>query len=153
MKKYAVILAMLIAVAFAAAAQDVVKWSHSVRMTSATEGVVTFTARIDKGWHVYGLDIPKGGPKPTSFNFDKSTGIATVGKMSVSPKPVKVFDKAFDMELSWWAGKAVFSQKFKVTDPASAHMVVTLRYMACNDTNCMPPKRQTFEIDIPARKK
>ena len=58
MKKYAVLLAMIIAVAFVAAAQDVVKWTHSVKMTSATEGQVTFTAAIDKGWHVYGLDIP-----------------------------------------------------------------------------------------------
>ena len=152
MKKYAVLLAMIIAVAFVAAAQDVVKWTHSVKMTSATEGQVTFTAAIDKGWHVYGLDIPKGGPKPTSFNFDKSTGIATVGAVTLSPKPVKVLDKAFDMELTWWANKAVFTQKFKVTDPKTAKIVVTLRYMACNDTNCMPPKRETFEIAIPKKK-
>lgn len=143
---------MIIAVAFAAAAQDVVKWTHSVKMTSKTEGVVTFTATIDKGWHVYGLDIPQGGPKPTSFNFDKSTGISTVGAIKVSPKPTVVFDKAFDMELKWWASKAVFSQKFKVTDPKTAKIVVAVRYMACNDTNCMPPKRQTFEIAVPAKK-
>lgn len=151
MKKYAVLLAMLIAVAFSAAAQDVVKWTHSVKMTSATEGVVTFTATIDKGWHVYGLDIPQGGPKPTSFNFDKSTGVATVGAVTVSPKPTVVFDKAFDMELKWWADKAVFSQKFKVTDAKNAKIVATVRYMACNDANCMPPKRQTFEIAIPKK--
>lgn len=149
MKKYALFLAMIIALTFSAAAQSVVKWTHSVKMTSATEGVVTLTAKVDKGWHVYGLDIPKGGPKPTSFNFDKSTGIATVGAVKFTPKPTKKHDKAFDMDLTWWANKVTFTQKFKVTDSRTAKIAVTVRYMACNDTNCMPPKRETFEIAVP----
>ena len=62
--------------ATAAMAQTVqpVKWRISVKMTSKTEGVVTIRAIVGQGWHLYGLDIPKGGPKPTSFNFSKSEG-------------------------------------------------------------------------------
>lgn len=152
MKKYIVLLVAVIAMAFSASAQEVVQWTHSVKMTSATEGVVTFTGVIDNGWHVYGLEIPDGGPKPTTFDFSKSTGVTMTGTVTAEPKPVSVFDKAFNMNLQWWANNVTFSQKFKVTDSASAKIIVTLRYMACNDANCMPPKRKTFEIDVPAFK-
>ena len=32
---------------------DPVKWTYSVRETSATEAELVFTAKLDAGWHLY----------------------------------------------------------------------------------------------------
>lgn len=153
MKRYLTLILAVLAFAVAASAQDVARWAATVKMTSAKEGVVTLTADIDKGWHVYGLTLPDGGPKPTTIAFDKSTGIALKGAIKPAPAPKEHHDAAFNMKLTWWEGKVTFTQKFKVTDPNAAKIVINLRYMACNDENCRPPKRQTIELDVPKYKK
>ncbi len=102
--------------ATAAMAQTVqpVKWRISVKMTSKTEGVVTIRAIVGQGWHLYGLDIPKGGPKPTSFNFSKSEGIELAGGIAPSVKPEARQDAAFGMELSQWSSNVNFTQHFRL---------------------------------------
>ena len=51
-----------------------VQWSSSITMTSATEGYVEFDANISKGWHMYALQLPEGGPRPTTFVFTTVEG-------------------------------------------------------------------------------
>lgn len=152
MKRFLTLFFAVLAIAFAASAQDVAQWAATVKMTSAKEGVVTLTANIDKGWHVYGTTLPEGGPKATTIAFDKSSGIQLKGALKSNPAPKEHMDAAFNMKLNWWEGKVTFTQKFKVTDPKTAKIVINLRYMACNDQNCRPPKRQTIELDIPKKK-
>lgn len=152
MKKILTLLIAVVVFGLTAAAQDVARWAATVKMTSATEGVVTVTADIDKGWHVYGLQLPDGGPKPTTIKFDKSTGIQLKGDLKPKPAPKSHFDNAFNMNLSWWEGKVTFTQKFKVTDRKTAKIEINLRYMACNDQNCRPPKRETIVLEVPKKK-
>ena len=41
-----------------------VKWSHKATV-KGQELVVTFTATIDNGYHLYSMEIPEGGPQKT----------------------------------------------------------------------------------------
>lgn len=123
---------------------DPVKWKSAIKMTDATNGVVTFTATVDAGWHVYGTQLPSGGPEPTSVQWNNH-GVKLVGGLTPSKAAYKQHDETFDMDLSWWTGSVTLSQKFTVT--AKEYKIEgSIRYMACDDENCTPPKSETFSF-------
>lgn len=123
---------------------DPVKWKSAIKMTDATNGVVTFTATVDAGWHVYGTHLPSGGPEPTSVQWNNQ-GVKLVGGLTPSKAAHKQHDETFDMDLSWWTGSVTLSQKFTVT--AKEYKIEgSIRYMACDDENCTPPKSETFSF-------
>ncbi|MGM9869349.1 MAG: protein-disulfide reductase DsbD family protein [Sodaliphilus sp.] len=121
-----------------------VKWKTALKMTDATNGVVTFTATIDAGWHVYGTNIPDGGPQPTTVKWSNE-GVKLVGGLVPNKQAHKQHDETFDMDLSWWAGSVTFSQKFTVTAP-SYKIEGSIVAMACNDENCTPPTSEPFSF-------
>lgn len=123
---------------------DPVKWKSAIKMTDATNGVVTFTATVDAGWHVYGTHLPSGGPEPTSVQWNNQ-GVKLVGGLTPSKVAHKQHDETFDMDLSWWTGSVTLSQKFTVT--AKEYKIEgSIRYMACDDENCTPPKSESFSF-------
>ena len=123
---------------------DPVKWKSAIKMTDATNGVVTFTATVDAGWHVYGTQLPAGGPEPTSVKWNNQ-GVKLVGGLTPSKAAHKQHDETFDMDLSWWTGSVTLSQKFTVT--AKEYKIEgSIRYMACDDENCTPPKSESFSF-------
>lgn len=123
---------------------DPVKWKSAIKMTDATNGVVTFTATVDAGWHVYGTQLPSGGPEPTSVQWNNQ-GVKLVGGLTPSKAAHKQHDETFDMDLSWWIGSVTLSQKFTVT--AKEYKIEgSIRYMACDDENCTPPKSESFSF-------
>lgn len=123
---------------------DPVKWKSAIKMTDATNGVVTFTATVDAGWHVYGTQLPAGGPEPTSVQWNNQ-GVKLVGGLTPSKAAHKQHDETFDMDLSWWTGSVTLSQKFAVT--AKEYKIEgSIRYMACDDENCTPPKSESFSF-------
>lgn len=123
---------------------DPVKWKSAIKMTDATNGVVTFTATVDAGWHVYGTQLPAGGPEPTSVQWN-NLGVKLVGGLTPSKAAHKQHDETFDMDLSWWTGSVTLSQKFTVT--AKEYKIEgSIRYMACDDENCTPPKSESFSF-------
>lgn len=117
------------------------------------EGVLTFTATIESGWHMYSTDIPEGGPTPATFNVEKIEGAELVGSLVPGEGVVEVDDPIFEMRLKYFNDKAVFTQKFKVTAP-EYRIEGYLEYGACNDENCTPPTAYDFNVtgtvDMPA---
>ena len=152
MKRYMLALVALLVFAIGAGAQTNVKWRTSVRMTSPTEGVVTVRAIIPEGAHLYGLAMPEGGPRATSFDFSASKGVTLTGKLGAAPAPVSARDEAFGMDLQWWTGRVAFTQRFRVDDPAAARIDIKINYMTCNGANCMPPRTESISAPVPAYK-
>lgn len=137
---------MTLVSAFGAFSQiyDPVKWKSAIKMTDATNGVVTFTASIESGWHVYGTHLPAGGPEPTSVQWNNH-GVKLVGGLTPNKAVHKQHDEAFDLDLSWWVGSVTLSQKFTVTEK-DYKIEGNIRFMACNDDNCTPPKSVPFSF-------
>ena len=145
-RRFLLIFALMVIGASCAFAQifDPVKWKSAIKMTDATNGVVTFTATVDAGWHVYGTQLPAGGPEPTSVQWNNQ-GVKLVGGLTPSKAAHKQHDETFDMDLSWWTGSVTLSQKFTVT--AKEYKIEgSIRYMACDDENCTPPKSESFSF-------
>ena len=129
-----------------------IRWRVNVKMTSATEGEVIIKSTIDDGWHLYGMKLPKNGQQPTEFDFSASKGVSFIGDLSASPAPTRYHDSMFDLDLTCWSSAVTFRRKFKVTDAATAVVAGKIRYMGCNDQNCMPPKIETFSKKVIVKK-
>ena len=121
-----------------------VTWKIHLDDTGASEKSIVFTATADKGWHLYDMNLPEGGPISTSFTFETLTGAELIGTPTASVAPTTVYDEQFAMNLRWYPGTVSFTQKFKVTDAAQFKMEGQIEFMACNDETCLPPDQIDF---------
>ncbi len=125
-----------------------VKWKIKLDdKNGAVEKEILFTATADKGWHLYDMNLPEGGPISTSFTFETLKGAELVGQPTSSVTPTTVFDEQFQMNLRWYAGCVTFTQKLKVTDAAKFKAEGAVEFMACNDETCLPPDQIDFAFD------
>ena len=141
---------MLALIALVAQAQILtpVKWKIKLDdKGGAPEKEIVFTATADKGWHLYDMNLPEGGPVSTSFTFETLNGAELIGQPVPSVKPTTVYDEQFAMNLRWYPGTVSFTQKLKVTDPAKFKVEGEVEFMACNDETCLPPDQIPFSFD------
>lgn len=149
MKKILCLLCIVVAAVLSTSAQapeKPIRWRVTSKMTSATEGVVTLRPICNEGWHIYGTEEVNGGPVPTSFSFEGSQGIEFVGGVMPSTAPTRKFQEMFGAELSYWDGTVTFMRKFRLKDAAKAVVVGKIRYMGCDDHQCIPPQTYTFSV-------
>ena len=124
-----------------------VTWSFTTKNTDKQQVELIFTATMESGWHIYSQFIGSGGPVPTSFKFTQTPDYELVGKVMEQIKPTKAFEKAFDMEIAFFANKAIFVQKVKLKN-AGTTVTGTLKFMSCNDEQCLPPEELPFTFNL-----
>lgn len=116
-----------------------VKWTMTVEALPDGYGVAIIKAVPMKGWHLYGTDLPDGGPKATVIDFSASVGVVTEGAPIPSLEPTSVEDPMFEMTINWWEKPVCFTQRFKIVDSDNAKVEASITFMACNDVTCTPP--------------
>jgi len=129
-----------------------VRWRSFVKTSADGSGILTLRALITPGWHLYGLSIPEGGPKATSFNLSGSTGIRFTNTVKAKREPVEFKDNLFDMTLTWWDSNIEFTVPFIITDKDKARIDCKISYMACDGSSCRPPKTENISIPVKATK-
>ena len=123
-----------------------VKWSFEITQKDDKTKEIIATASIDENWKMYGTNLPEGGPISTTFVLEDIKGATLDGVFVSADTPKAFFDAMFQMELTSFEKKAVFSQALKITDEASFSVSGYVRYMACDDTSCLPPTEQAFSF-------
>ena len=126
---------------------DPVTWDFSYEKKDDKQYELIFTATIEKNSHIYSMDLPSGGPIPTSFRIDSLPGYKLVGKTFEVTKPVEVMDDAFGFKIKTFSNKAEFRQKISGVEPSFTVSGV-VNFMACNNATCSPPKDVEFSIKI-----
>ena len=126
---------------------DPVTWDFSYEKKGENQYEAIITATIEKGSHIYSMDIPEGGPIPTSFSFDTTAYYTLNGAPREAVQPEEVMDEAFGFKIKSFSDKAQFRQSVTGTVPAFK-VTGTVTYMACNNVTCSPPKDVEFEISI-----
>ena len=146
MRKTAFIILLTFASAIVSYSQifEPVKWDFKLKITGKTTADVIIKATIDDGWHLYGMNIPKDGPRPTSIVFEKVQNAKLEAKVQAISKLKEVYDPNFDMKLNWYANEAVFIQKISFTDASKISVKGYVEFMACNDESCLPPAKEEF---------
>lgn len=124
----------------------------AVEMTGKNTGKVIITITPTKGWHVYGMDIKNGGPKPMVIDLSNSKGLKFKGDWKPSAAPVKTYDDMFGMDVTYWKDKVELVREFEVTDASVANVVATVSFQGCNGTTCNPPEKKNINIKVSAGK-
>lgn len=140
------LLALSLGTASAQMFTDVVKWTQSVEEVSPTERILVFKASIEEGWHLYGTKMPENGPQATMLVIDKLIGAELSGELTASRAPIEHYDKQFEMTLNYYEGEVELRQRLTITDAAAFALVGGIRYMVCNDENCLPPTTWDFTL-------
>ena len=82
---------------------------------------------------------------PTSIVFDKSDRYKLVGKTMERGDLRKSYDSTFMMDVAWYEGRVVFSQRVKARLKTSVEGQIT--YSVCSDETCIPGEVR-FRIDV-----
>lgn len=125
--------------------QSPVSFTVSKRALGESEFEVVFSARIARGWHVYGPDIAEGGPTKAEVTLEKQEGVKPVGGLKVVGKLHRGMDPLFGMEVSYLENQATLVQRYRIT-AAKYNVRGYLTYGACDDRNCLPPTDVEFSF-------
>ena len=124
--------------------QNHVEWT--CRFDSESQRV-TLSGKIDSTWHVYSPKTnPDLGPIPLSISFELDKGIKRKGNLQFLTEPTSYMDENFGGIVYIWETRLDIQQVIKVKRPGK--IKITLNYMACDETRCLPPIDKVFEISI-----
>lgn len=126
---------------------DPVSWDFRYEKTGDNSYELVFTATIEEGSHIYSMDVPDGGPIPTSFTFGTPSGFRLDGKAWEATKSEEKMDEAFGFKIKSFSEKAEFRQKI-IAEAGSFTVNGVVNFMSCNNTTCSPPKDVEFSVSI-----
>lgn len=120
-----------------------VKWSFTQTQENDTTILLHYKAEIESGWHLYGTELPDGGPHPTTITYTTMDGAETAGTIEADRSATETYEPLFEQLLTWYSGEVTFTQKIRITSPRYK-IEGYVRYMGCNDMTCLPPTTEEF---------
>lgn len=128
--------------------KDPVIFSYKANKRAPGVFEIVITADVPKPWHMYSQSTPKGGPIPTKVSFAKNPLIVPEGKIKETGKLEKINDKIFGVKVLYYSGRVVYSQIVRVKGAVNTNLSGTISYMVCDDTQCLPPTKKTFDLKL-----
>ncbi len=148
MKKLTILLALSFTVLLVnAQIVNPTKWTFDSKQ-NGNDAELIFKATVEKGWHVYDVFLPEGGPIATTINYNDSTLFDFVGDIQKSKQPTTIFDENFNLNVSYYADEITFTQKIKLLSNAPVTISGNVLFMSCNDETCTPPEQAEFSFDF-----
>lgn len=141
------LLFLFIASSLLIAQESPVHFKYATKKISSCEYDLQFIASIDDTWHVYSLTPVKDGPNPTTFTFTPNADYELVGKPTES-KPIKEFDKVFEMNVQYFVKTATFTQRIKLKSDKKITIKGKYEYQACTEEKCIFPPADVFEFSV-----
>lgn len=126
-----------------------VGWTGSVEPLGGAEYELRFEAAIPSGFHMYDMGPYEGGPNPTVITLSPEAGVELVGSVEQRTKPHRYFDQMFGMEIGTFSGKALFTQRVRLT-AAQTKVRAAIEWMICDDKSCMPPSDTELTLVVGA---
>jgi hypothetical protein len=124
-----------------------VKWAYQTVKTGDKKYNVIITANVDAPWHIYSQFVKKG-PVPTTVQFAKNPLVVINGSTKEVGNLEKKFDNNFGAVIGSFGGKVQFIQAVTLKVNTKTKLTGTIEYMVCNEERCLPPTKQSFEVDI-----
>lgn len=145
-KKFFSVILFLWLCCFAVSAQmhQPVTWDVKMEITGKNEAEIVFDATIERGWHLYDINIPAGGPNPTAVKWDngKMRNVEIVGGLVANRKAVEDIDFTFNMMLGTWEKSVTLRQKVKLLNANDYAVEGVISGQACNEQNCQLTKKE-----------
>ncbi|MBU2526262.1 MAG: thioredoxin family protein [Bacteroidetes bacterium] len=127
---------------------DPIDWSAKAQKTAEDTYEIQIKARLDPHWHLYSQHVASGGPIPTQFDFTDAEENYTLVGETLEPEGIENYDGVFEMDIKYFETEAVFTQKITLINPDLSAIRVDVTYMVCDDTRCLPPTTETYEIPL-----
>lgn len=153
-------LLMLILALAAGAVQrpsEVVQWRVEAPAAAvAKNGVarLTVTATIARGWKLYAIEQPEGGPEPLAFETPDAH-FSVNEKQIVAPKPKIQKDDNFGVETRYYDTVAAFTVPVSVSRTAAEgrrQVPLEVTFQACGAELCLRPFTQTLNVEIDVKR-
>jgi hypothetical protein len=127
---------------------DPVQWTATLARRNADGTLVlSVAARIESPWYIYSMQQPENGPSPLRFRL-AANAPATLGSIT-APAPRVAYDRGFRMRVGKYYGNQVFTLPLRMMGSESV-VPLEIRYQACNDTICLPPKTVRLQVGVAA---
>lgn len=127
--------------------KDPVKWTATSKK-NANGYLVVLTAVLPKPWHIYSQSTGDGGPVATNFKFAKNPLVTLDGGVKEVGNLKENYDKLFDTKVKYFGDQVDFVQLVKVRGNVKTNVNVTVEYMTCDDSQCLPPTKKTFNVSL-----
>ena len=114
---------------------------------------IELSAQVQEGWHVYGLTQALGGPTPLRVTLGEN-GVVEMVSVKSGTASIKKHDPSFDLETEFYPGSFSLDIQTQVKQHAAAgnrSIPVGVRFQACNDRTCLPPKTVHLSVPIEIR--
>ena len=138
---------MIIGMSAIAQIKDPVKWKATSKKVGNSYQVI-LTATLPKPWHIYSQFTGRGGPLPTALKFTKNPLLTFDGGVKEVGKLKEEYDTNFDTKVKYFGDKVDFVQMVKVKGNLKTNVNVTIEYMTCDDSQCLPPTKKTFNVSL-----
>lgn len=132
----------------AAASAQPVQWSNTVKKTGPGTYEVHLTATVQSPWHIYSQYTPAGGPIPTEISFGKNPVLVLDGPVKELGSLVKKREEVFGLDVMYFNDRVDFVQTITTKAKVKTNISGTIRYMVCNDRECLPPKNIPFQLPV-----
>ncbi len=150
-KLFSLFLLLFTSISLLTAQDNPVHFKFATKKISDCEYDLQFIATIEDTWHMYSLhevkDPKDTPPNPTVFKFTKSADYEIVGKTTES-KPIKEFDKVFEMDVQYFKHTATFTQRIKLKSDKKVSIKGKLEFQACTEEKCIFPPADDFEFQV-----
>lgn len=109
-------------------------------------------ATVATGWHLYALDEPEDGPVPLEFNAraEGSMTLVSVG----ADRPDRGPAAGSAAGVNFYQGQPRFRLRLRaepVLMAGAVAAVIEIRYQACNERMCLPPRTATLSFPLRVR--
>jgi thiol:disulfide interchange protein len=140
------------AVAFGQTRLDPVQWSMTSTAEVAKPGAtipLRLTAKIEPGWHLYSLTIPKD-LYPTKLTLTDNPALESY--TVYQPPPVRAMDPNLKEVVETYSNQAEFWIPATLKKDAAGPVELTaqIRYRVCDDKQCLNPKTKTTSFKLTA---
>ena len=143
---------LLVAIAAANAQKlDPIQWTLTSDITKAPAGSsvpLHLKATFQEGWHLYSLTTPQGGPIPTTAALAENAAVKSA--KLYQPPPHRQFDKNFNLDTETFEKQVDLPLTANLAPDAkgSVELTANVRYQACNDRQCLPPRKKTAAFTV-----
>jgi len=131
---------------------DPVQWSMTSTAEVAKAGAtipLRLTAKIEPGWHLYSLTIPKD-LYPTKLTLVDNPAVDSY--TVYQPPPVRAMDPNLKEMVETYSNQAEFWIPATLKSDAAGPVELTaqVRYRACDDKQCLNPRTKTATFKLTA---
>src|SRR6185437_2465336 len=130
---------------------DPIQWSLTSGVNKAPAGAsipLHLKATFQPGWHLYSLTTPAGGPIPTTAELAENPAVKS--SKLYQPPPIRTFDKNFNLDTETFEKEVDLPVTANLAPDAKGAIELTalVRYQACNDRQCLPPRKKTASFRV-----